>query len=84
MRTSRFRNGRITVTTLARAKAAADQAAALSAQRYKAGTAMLIDLLDTQRQQISAKQNLSQAETALTGDFLGIQKAPGLGWSGIS
>jgi outer membrane protein TolC len=84
LRTSRFRNGRITVTTLARAKAAADQAAALSAQRYKAGTAMLIDLLDTQRQQISAKQNLSQAETALTGDFLGIQKALGLGWSGIS
>jgi outer membrane protein TolC len=84
LRTLRFRNGRITVTTLARAKAAADQAAALSAQRYKAGTAMLIDLLDTQRQQISAKQNLSQAETALTGDFVGIQKALGLGWSGIS
>jgi outer membrane protein TolC len=48
----------------------------------KAGAATPIGLLDTQRQRISAKQNLSQAETMLIGDFVGIQKALGLGWSG--
>jgi outer membrane protein TolC len=53
----------------------------LSQQRYRAGTTTLIDLLDTQRQQIAAQQNLSLAEAGLTGDFVAIQKALGLGWS---
>ncbi len=79
---SRFRYRRVTVATLARAKASADEAAALSAQRYQAGTTTLIDLLDTRRQQIAADQSLSQSEAALTGDFISIQKALGLGWSG--
>ncbi len=78
---SRFRYRRVTVATLARAKASADEAAALSAQRYQAGTTTLIDLLDTRRQQIAADQSLSQGEAALTGDFISIQKALGLGWS---
>jgi len=77
---SRFRYRRITVATLARAKAEADEALALSEQRYKAGTSTLIDLLDARRQQIAAEQNLSQAEAGLTGDFVAIQKALGLGW----
>lgn len=77
---SRFRNGRITVATLARAKSSADDAADLAAQRYKAGTSTLIDLLDAQRQQIAAEQSLSQAEAGLTGDYIAIQKALGLGW----
>ena len=77
---SRFRYRRITVATLARAKAEADEALALSELRYKAGTSTLIDLLDARRQQIAAEQNLSQAEAGLTGDFVAIQKALGLGW----
>jgi NodT family efflux transporter outer membrane factor (OMF) lipoprotein len=77
---SRFRNRRMTVATLARAKASADEAATLSRQRYAAGTTTLIDLLDTQRQQIEAEQSLSIAEAGLTGDFVAIQKALGLGW----
>lgn len=77
---SRFRYRRITVATLARAKAEADEALALSEQRYKAGTSTLIDLLDARRQQIAADQNLSQAEAGLSGDFVAIQKALGLGW----
>ncbi|WP_157217203.1 efflux transporter outer membrane subunit [Flavisphingomonas formosensis] len=78
---ARFRYRRVTVATLARAKASADQAAALSADRYKAGTTTLIDLLDTQRQQIAAEQSLSVAEAGLTTDFVSIQKALGLGWN---
>jgi len=77
---SRFRNRRITVATLARAKASADRALDLSRQRYAAGTATLIDLLDAERQQIDAEQSLSIAQAGLTGDFIAIQKALGLGW----
>ena len=65
----------------ARAKASADEAVDLSAQRYRAGTITLIDMLDAQRQQIAAEQSLSVAEASLTGDFIAIQKALGLGWS---
>jgi NodT family efflux transporter outer membrane factor (OMF) lipoprotein len=78
---SRFRARRITVATLARAKASADEAATLSRQRYAAGTTTLIDVLDTQRQQIEAEQSLSVATAGLTGDFIAIQKALGLGWA---
>jgi NodT family efflux transporter outer membrane factor (OMF) lipoprotein len=77
---SRFRYRRMTVATLARAKAEADQVETLSEQRYRAGTTTLIDLLDARRQQISAEQSLVQAEANLTRDFVAIQKALGLGW----
>ncbi len=77
---SRFRYGRITVATLARSKASADRALELARQRYQAGTGTLIEVLDTTRQQISAQQNLLQAEANLTRSFVGIQKALGLGW----
>jgi NodT family efflux transporter outer membrane factor (OMF) lipoprotein len=78
---SRFRHGRISVATLARAKVSADQALALAQQRYRAGTTNLIDVLDSSRQQVSAQQNLVQAEASLTRSFVAIQKALGLGWS---
>lgn len=78
---SRFRNGRVSVATLARTKASADQALNLVRQRYRAGTTTYIEVLDTTRQQISAQQNLLQAEANLTRSFVGIQKALGLGWS---
>ena len=78
---SRFRYGRVTVATVARTKVSADRALELARQRYAAGTGTLIDVLDTTRQQITAQQNLLQAEAALTRSFVGIQKALGLGWS---
>lgn len=78
---SRFRNRRITVAAIARAKNSADQAAELMRQKNAAGTASLIDLLDTERQQIAAEQNLSEARAGLTTDFVSLQKALGLGWS---
>jgi NodT family efflux transporter outer membrane factor (OMF) lipoprotein len=80
---SQFRNRRGTVATLARAEASAEEVVALSRQRYAAGTLTLIDLLDAQRQQLEAAQNLSIAEAGLTGDFVTIQKALGLGWSRV-
>lgn len=79
---SRFRQRRTTVATIARAKASADRAAVLTAARQRAGTASLIDVLDTERQQLTAEQNLAQAQAALTNDFIALQKALGLGWHG--
>jgi len=79
---SRFRQRRATVATIARAKAAADRAAVLMAARQKAGTASLIDVLDTERQQIAAEQNLAQAQAMLTDEFVALHKALGLGWTG--
>lgn len=78
---SRLRYGRVSVATAARAKASADRALALAQQRYQAGTGTLIELLDTTRQQLTAQQNLQQAQATLTRSFVGIQKALGLGWS---
>lgn len=79
---SRFSRRRVTVATAARAKEAADEAAMLMGARLRAGTASLIELLDAERQQIAAEQNLLAAEAGLTGDFVSLQKALGLGWSG--
>lgn len=78
---SRFRQRRTSVATIARAKASADRAAELTTARQRAGTASLIDVLDSERQQLSAEQNLAQAQAALTNDFIALQKALGLGWS---
>ncbi|WP_420138117.1 efflux transporter outer membrane subunit [Sphingomonas sp.] len=78
---SRYRNRRLVVAAQARAQLSADEAVALSLQRYRAGTTTLIDLLDTQRQQITVQQNLSLAQAGLTQDYVAIQKALGLGWS---
>ncbi|MFK3737409.1 efflux transporter outer membrane subunit [Massilia sp. TN1-12] len=77
---SRFRQRRTTLATIARAKATADRAAALTVARQKAGTASLIDVLDVERQQLAAEQNLAQAQAALTNDFIALHKALGLGW----
>lgn len=82
---ARFRDRRIVVAALARTSDKADQATRLTAARYAAGTATRIALLDAQRRQIAAQQNLVSAQAALTQDFVAIQKALGLGWdSGAS
>lgn len=77
---ARFRQGRVTVATAARAQALAERASFLMAARQRAGTASLIDVLDAERQQISAQQNLAQARAVLTSDFVALHKALGLGW----
>jgi len=69
------------VAGLARANLLREEAVRLSAGRYQAGTASMIDLLEVRRQQIAARQTLSLAEASLTGDFIALHKALGLGWS---
>jgi len=59
---------------------AADRAAQLTRQRYAAGTASLIDLLDAQRVEYSAQQDVVSGQAALLEDFVSLQKSLGLGW----
>ncbi|MGN6377056.1 MAG: efflux transporter outer membrane subunit [Sphingomonas sp.] len=77
---SRFGSQRRVVGGYARAKASADRAAALMQQRYHAGAANLTDLLDVERQRVAAEQSLATATAQLTGDYVSLQKALGLGW----
>jgi NodT family efflux transporter outer membrane factor (OMF) lipoprotein len=78
---ARFGYARDQVAILARAKKAADEASALAFERYQAGTATLTDALDTQRQQVSAEQDLAQAVAQMSADYVAINKALGLGWN---
>ncbi|KEQ53808.1 efflux transporter outer membrane subunit [Sphingobium chlorophenolicum] len=77
---SRFGAGRLSVASAARSKTSADRTAALMRQRFEAGTATRIQLLDAERQGLSAAQALSQATAAMTADYIALQKALGLGW----
>jgi NodT family efflux transporter outer membrane factor (OMF) lipoprotein len=78
---SRFGHARETVGALVRVKQSADHAADLTQQRYKAGTVTLIDVLDAERERVSAEQNLASTTAQMTNDFVALQKALGLGWS---
>ena len=78
---TRFGHRRETLAVQAQAKASADRAAALMQQRYRAGTATLIDTLDAERQRVAAEQNLAATAAALSNDYIALQKALGLGWS---
>ncbi|MDR3516212.1 MAG: efflux transporter outer membrane subunit [Azospirillaceae bacterium] len=78
---SRFGHQRENVARLAAAEASAARGAELTRQRQAAGTASLIDSLDTERQRTQTEQALVQAEALLTNDYISLQKALGLGWS---
>jgi NodT family efflux transporter outer membrane factor (OMF) lipoprotein len=80
---ARFGYAREQVAILSRAKRAADEASALAFERYQAGTAPLTDALDTQRQQISAEQDLAQAIAQMSAYYVSINKSLGLGWTGL-
>lgn len=77
---SRYGHQRESVSRLQQIEASADRSAGLMRQRYGAGASSLIDLLDTQRVQFSAQQNLVQGRAELLKDFVSLQKSLGLGW----
>lgn len=78
---SRYAARRQTVANAARSLATAERSAKLMRQRFDAGTATMIDVLDAERQRTSAQQTLSQSTAAMTADYVAIQKALGLGWA---
>lgn len=77
---SRYASRRQTVATAARTLMSADTTARLVRQRFDAGAATRIELLDAERQKISADQSLIQAKAQMTTDFIALEKALGLGW----
>lgn len=77
---SRYASRRQAVANAARSKASADTTATLTRQRFEAGTATRIEMLDADRQKISADQALIQAKAQMTTDFIALEKALGLGW----
>ncbi|MCH3755821.1 TolC family protein, partial [Campylobacter coli] len=78
---SRFGNIRLQLAQLARAEASATRAARLNDLRVQAGTSTLIDQLDIERQRLSAVIAVAQGTAQLTGSYIAVQKALGLGWS---
>lgn len=77
---SRYGYQRRNVVLLSRAEAAATRAAALTQQRYQAGTASTLDWLDAERTRFSAEQNQIAGSAKLIRDYVSLQKALGLGW----
>lgn len=77
---SRYGHQREHLATLQQVQASADRSATLMRQRYAAGASSLIDLLDTQRTQFSAQQNVVAGQAELLKDFVSLQKSLGLGW----
>jgi multidrug efflux system outer membrane protein len=77
---SRFGHQRLSVLDVDQATEASQHASELMRQRYQAGVASLIDLLDTERTSLSAQQNQISAQTQLLVDYVALQKSLGLGW----
>jgi NodT family efflux transporter outer membrane factor (OMF) lipoprotein len=77
---SRYGHQREHVVTLQKVEASASHSATLMRQRYSAGVATLIDLLDTQREEFTAQQNVVAGQAELLEDFISLQKSLGLGW----
>jgi NodT family efflux transporter outer membrane factor (OMF) lipoprotein len=77
---SRYGHQREHVVTLQKVQASASHSATLMRQRYTAGVATLIDLLDTQRSEFTAQQNVVAGQAELLKDFVSLQKSLGMGW----
>jgi NodT family efflux transporter outer membrane factor (OMF) lipoprotein len=77
---SRYGHQREHVVTLQKVEASASHSATLMRQRYSAGVSTLIDLLDTQRQEFTAQQNVVAGQAELLKDFVSLQKSLGIGW----
>jgi NodT family efflux transporter outer membrane factor (OMF) lipoprotein len=77
---SRYGHQREHVVRLEEVDASAQRASTLMRQRYRAGVATAIDLLDTERTQFSAQQDVIAGRAQLIEDFIQLQKSLGLGW----
>ncbi|MFT4197938.1 MAG: efflux transporter outer membrane subunit, partial [Pseudoxanthomonas sp.] len=77
---SQFGAARRQLLAAQQARDSADRAAALMGQRNAAGAASQLDLLDVQRQQLSARDGALQAQVLLLVRYIGLHKSLGLGW----
>ncbi|HEY0297353.1 MAG TPA: efflux transporter outer membrane subunit [Bordetella sp.] len=77
---SRYGHQREHVLRLQQVQVSAGRAAQLTRQRYAAGASSLIDLLDAQRVEYSAQQDVVAGQASLLQDYVSLQKSLGLGW----
>lgn len=78
---SRYGYQRENVVTLRRVEASAERAATLQQQRYRAGTASLLEWLDVERTRVVAQQDRISGDAGLLRDYVSLQKSLGLGWT---
>ncbi|AJY09597.1 efflux transporter outer membrane subunit [Burkholderia dolosa] len=79
----RYGHQREHVVALTKVRTSATHSAALMDQRYRAGVASMIDLLDTQREALAAQQNVIAGQAELIKDYVSLQKSLGLGWQSV-
>lgn len=77
---SRYGYQREHLVTLQKVQTSAERSATLMRQRYRAGASSLVDLLDTQRAEFAAQQDVVSGQAELLKDFVSLQKSLGLGW----
>lgn len=77
---SRYGHQRENVIVLRRREASAEHAADLTRQRYRAGTATMLEWLDAERTRVLAQQDRISGDAGLVEDFVSLQKSLGLGW----
>jgi NodT family efflux transporter outer membrane factor (OMF) lipoprotein len=77
---SRYGYQREHLVTLQKVQTSAERSATLMRQRYRAGASSLVDLLDTQRVEFTAQQNVVSGQADLLKYFVSLQKSLGLGW----
>jgi NodT family efflux transporter outer membrane factor (OMF) lipoprotein len=77
---SRYGHQRDSVVSLRNVERSASRSAALTEQRYRAGTTSALEWLDAERTRFSAEQNRIAADAQLIKDYISLQKSLGLGW----
>lgn len=77
---SHYGHQRESVARMRQIEASANRSEVLMHQRYGAGASSLIDLMDVQRTQFTAQQNLIEGQADLLKDYVSLQKSLGLGW----
>ncbi|MFX1675605.1 efflux transporter outer membrane subunit [Paraburkholderia sp. A2WS-5] len=77
---SRYGYQREHLLTLQKVQNSAQRSATLMRARYRAGASTLVDLLDTQRAEFLAQQDVIAGQAQLLKDFVSLQKSLGLGW----
>ncbi|OXJ13879.1 efflux transporter outer membrane subunit [Burkholderia sp. AU6039] len=76
----RYGHQREHVVALTKVQTSAVHSRSLMDERYRAGVASMIDLLDTQREALAAQQNVIAGQAELIKDYVSLQKNLGLGW----
>ncbi len=79
---TRFRYRREDVAALARIESSTAREVELARQRFEEGAASRLELLEAAIAHAQARQALAQGRAGLTLDFIAVEDALGLGWSG--